>query len=520
MQMTKGIYQDAKSGKRRKAGSLILYSLLLLYAFGALGMVFFLMSSSLCEPLHALGYDWLYFALMSSMAAFMGIIGSVFTTYSGLYQGKDNETLLSMPIPPALILLVRMLSCYIMTFFFEFLVMVPMEAAWIMLGLFSAPQFIIFLLFLFLLPLFTLAISCILGWLIALAAGHVRNKSLVTVVLSLVFLIAYFYVYSQASRFLTLILNNADQLATTVHKAFYPVYMTGVALTGDWINFVLVALIYLAFFAIVYWIIAATFLRLATAGSKVKRREYIAQEKMSTASVKSALLRKEFMRLKSSPTYLMNGALGTLLMPVAAILLVVKRLAITDALSIFTAEISVVLIVAAVIGFTTSMNALTAPSVSLEGKSLWILQSLPVNAWDVLKSKMRLHMILTLPAALILAVTAGFVFSLTPVEFILLIVFTVLITFFGAVFGLALNLKHPNLNWTNEAVAVKQSASALLTIFGQWGLVILFGVLYGVIGYKLGPVPFFIGVIVLTAAVLAILLTWIRKRGTVIFERL
>ena len=42
-----------------------------------------------------------------------------------------------------------------------------------------------------------------------------------------------------------------------------------------------------------------------------------------------------------------------------------------------------------------SMNDMAAPSVSLEGKSLWLLQSLPVTPWQVLRAKLRLQLLLT-----------------------------------------------------------------------------------------------------------------------------
>ena len=42
---------------------------------------------------------WLYFAIMGLMAILLGAFGSVFNTYSGLYLAKDNDLLLSMPIP-------------------------------------------------------------------------------------------------------------------------------------------------------------------------------------------------------------------------------------------------------------------------------------------------------------------------------------------------------------------------------------------------------------------------------------
>ena len=40
------------------------------------------------------------------------------------------------------------------------------------------------------------------------------------------------------------------------------------------------------------------------------------------------------------------------------------------------------------------MNDMTAPSVSLEGKSLWLMQSLPVTPWQVLRAKLTMQLLL------------------------------------------------------------------------------------------------------------------------------
>lgn len=50
---------------------------------------------------------WLYWCLMGLIAISFGVFGSVFNTYSSLYQAKDNDMLL---IPLVLSLLILVLS--------------------------------------------------------------------------------------------------------------------------------------------------------------------------------------------------------------------------------------------------------------------------------------------------------------------------------------------------------------------------------------------------------------------------
>ena len=126
----------------------------------------------------------------------------------------------------------------------------------------------------------------------------------------------------------------------------------------------------------------------------------------------------------------------------------------------------------------TTMTDITAPSVSLEGKSIWLLQSLPVSPWRVLKAKIKLHLILTLIPMYILTVC---VLSVCAPSFEYVILIPLTVTAFAVVMalsGLCLNLKSPNLGWKNETVPIKQSLSVTVALFGGWAVVIAFGALY------------------------------------------
>ena len=78
--------------------------------------------------------------------------------------------------------------------------------------------------------------------------------------------------------------------------------------------------------------------------------------------------------------------------------------------------------------------------------------------------------------------------------------------------GLLLNLRLPKLDWTNEAVAVKQSMSVVVAIFVNWGILIAFAVLYMIlpVGSALSPEVFLLisAVIMATAALWRVLTTW------------
>ena len=111
-----------------------------------------------------------------------------------------------------------------------------------------------------------------------------------------------------------------------------------------------------------------------------------------------------------------------------------------------------------------SMDMVTASSVSLEGKSIWVLQTMPVEEKKVLRAKETLHMLVNCIPSAILLIAAVIVFRLSVWDGLAMLAFMLVFTRLIAAFGLMMNLKKPNLNWTNEAVPIKQGMPVLLSM--------------------------------------------------------
>ena len=132
------------------------------------------------------GFSWLYFLYVMGASFVISTIGCIFLSLSQLYEAKDNELLLSMPISPRSILFCRMLPLYAQNLLFvQILVFSPCFCGLCNKCLFrlcsksdcdSA-----------LVPLLSLSVSCILGWLIAFVTSRTRHKNVVTIVFSLFF---------------------------------------------------------------------------------------------------------------------------------------------------------------------------------------------------------------------------------------------------------------------------------------------------------------------------------------------
>ena len=168
----------------------------------------------------------------------------------------------------------------------------------------------------------------------------------------------------------------------------------------------------------------------------------------------------------------------------------------------------------------SAMNDITAPSVSLEGKNIWLVQAFPVTGWQALRAKLHLHLLLTLPPMLALVAAAEIVIK-PPIIFAVLIpLVSALFVLFMAELGLALNLKSPNLKWTNETVPVKQSMSVMLALFGGWAAVLALGALYFAVGASIGAALYLLLCGMLLGIAALLLFKWLKTKGQRIFEAL
>ena len=275
-------------------------------------------------------------------------------------------------------------------------------------------------------------------------------------------------------------------------------------------------------FLLVSLVLSATYLRVLSANRGFARVVY-REKAAKSGSAAGALYRRELSRLLSSAPYLVNGTLGVFAMIAGAVFLAVKGSALTALLGQLAAYgFSGPLITAGLVAalcFLSTMTTLTAPSISLEGKSLWIAQSLPVSAWAVLRAKLALHLSLAVPAVLLPEAVLLLLLRPGLPEALLILLVPPLFNLLVALIGLCANLLLPNLNWVTETAAVKNSAAVLIAIFGGWLLAAIPAVLCIAVP-SLPPLGVLAGFGLLTALLSALLLGWCRTSGVRIFQRL
>ena len=291
---------------------------------GVLGGMFTYLAHSLCAPFAAAGMEWLYFTIMAMVAIVLGAFGSVFNTYSSLYLAKDNDLLLSMPIPVRTILLSRLLSVYLMGLLYSGVVLLPaMIVYWVTVS--AAPAALAGGLLLFVLvTIFVLTLSCALGWVVARVSLKLKHRSITVVLTSLLFLGAYYFVYFKAQSFLSELVTNAAYYGAQIRGKAYPLYLIGRAGHGDGPAMAVITAVVLVLFVLLFWLLSRSFLRIATASGSTVRRVYREKTAVQRGAC-TALLARELRHFGGNPSYMLNCGLGILLLPLGGTALLWKR---------------------------------------------------------------------------------------------------------------------------------------------------------------------------------------------------
>ena len=515
-------FYDAKKNKMRSKGAIVAWFVFFIITMvGILGGIFTGMAVSLCGPLVQVDMGWLYFLIMSGIAILLGAFGSVFNTYSGLYLAKDNDLLLSLPIPVKTVMAARLINVYLLGAMYSATAMLPaLIVYWVTAGI-TAARIICGILLLLIITVIVLLLSCLLGWVVAKISLKLKNKSFITVLIALVFIGAYYFFYFKASDLIRDIIQNASVYGEQIKGAAYGLYLFGRIGEGDWLGAAVFTAVTALLSALLWVVMSRSFLRIATSTGAVKKNRYV-EKTARQKSVFSAMLGKEFGRFTSSANYMLNCGLGVLLIPALGVLLLIKGRELGEIISVvlplFPGAFPVLL--CAALATLSSMCDTAAPSVSLEGKSLWIPQSLPIEPRTVLRAKASVQLIISAVPLLFAGICAAVVVDASPAVKALLCVLPPVFAVFSAMFNTVIGLKMPQLNWTSEITPIKQSGAVAIALFGGWGFALALGGFYFVIGYRIGAAPYLLVWTVLFAAAAVLLLRWLDTRGAKAFAAL
>ncbi len=518
--MMNSMFARMRGGKQSKGKSLLIV-LLAVYVVGALLFSFGSMLYGIAQSVGGTEMQFLLFVFTGIIGVLLSVIGSVFTTEKQLFDANDNELLLSMPIPPWAILFSRIGMLWGLNAVFMLFVLAPALYVYLTCCTVSAAGVVTLILGMVLLPTFSLAVDCAVGWLIAWISSKLRIKNLAYYFVVIAFIGVYMWFMTKANDIMGLLLTGGGVMLDSMRRFLPPVYWFAIAAERPSpAAFLLLFLWNLLPIAVVYWLLSRTFIRIVTTNRGAKKIVY-RERSLKTATPGKALLSKELRRFVTLPAYLLNAGFGVLLELVFAGLLAVKGPSITSFIPDLAAFGDILpLMIVAIASFMAVMTSLTAPSISLEGKRFWILRSLPVPTAVIFRAKLGANLLVGMPPLAILSIVAILVLPMSAPMALFVFLLPQLLQIFAAVFGLCANLWMPRFDWINEMTVIKQSGSVMVATFGGMGLEMLGVVAYITLGSLYSPLAILSMVTVLVILLDAALTAYLFKKGIQLFEKL
>lgn len=475
---------NARGNSRKRAatgvGAVVLIAFLGLYLSG----FYSFMLLQVLAPVHM---EVLVFVFMGLGALVGGLLFTTVAVKGVVFGGRDNDLLLSMPVSTTQLMLSRVSAVYLENLLFALFVLLPAGAACaLMTEVGHSPLFWLRLVVAaLLLPLLDTALSVLLGALAALLSAKVSRGALGQNIVMGIYLAAVFWFSFNINGMLEELAANAAGVKESLSWAV-PVLWMAEGILGNWGELLAFGLCCAVPFALVVLGLGKVYRRAVTAFASRSARSDYKLSAQTAAGQKRALLAKEAKRFFGTPMYFWNAGLGLILLLAAGIAALVMRDDLRTLLSLME-DFPALPMAALVMGFCLCTCVIAAPSVSLEGKYLWILREAPLEESTLLWIKVGFQLLLSVPCTVIAGTCLTIALELPLWQGVVLLGFGLLFALFQAVFGMLMGLCFPKLDAVNETLVVKQSMATLLGMFVPMAVLGVCALLYW-LGGRIGPV--------------------------------
>ncbi len=457
--INKKLNGKGKSGKGAITGVL---SVLLIAA--CIVYVGYMYSEEYAVFLSAGGEIYKLVPLMISIASIISFVFSFYASGTVLYGYKDYQLLSAMPVKNREIVLSKLAYMYVSDLVFNLLIIVPSLFVYGSHGGEITAGFIFTTLALVLFsPLLMISFSVAIGALTAYFSSFFRKKYIAQIIILGSVMIALF-AFSLFSGY-----NAAEgvNMFSAITKLYF-VYAIAEAGMKNGLYVLLFAVINAGAFAAVTVAVCFTYKKINTLVTSKRTLKNFRLKEYAGKSLFSALLSREAKRLFTCPIYVINSFVGVVMSVVFGVLYMILMIIFSrNGLDLSVTE-NFTIFVPVVFSFVFFMAPTTACSVSLEGKTFWIIRTMPVDMKSVFNAKLLLSYIIYSITAVVssLIVTLPLGYSAVTV---LLVTFNALTAvLFSSNLGLLFNLLLPKLEWENENEVIKRSAPTFLTVLAAF----------------------------------------------------
>ena len=506
---------------------------ILLPLFIALYLMFMVWSGAngMFEMMMPLGIQSIMLSLLVFGISFMTFLEGIYKIGPLVFNCKDDQLLLSLPIKKSTILFIRVFKFYIFELLFNSLFLLPVMVAYIRWDNVDFTYYLTSLIMLLLLPIVPIVLSLIVGTFTSSLTSRFKYKNAAQIILSMALVLGIILMSYNSDGLLNYIMAHATGMNDLIAKIYFPAGMYGKLITDfSYINLLIFILVHIVIFALAIIILSKFYFKInsrlkgVTTSKKVKFTNLIIRKRSSYYS----LIKKELNTFFKTPVFIVNAGFALVLFLLIVIFIVIRSDSVLSMLTetegmniskdLIMNNLSIFIFI--LISAAAYMTSITNSVISLEGKSINILKSLPLKTKTILMSKICSSMVLTTPVLLLGDIVLFIKFRIGFIESLLLIILSLLIPLVSHFVGLIVNLRYPKLDWESSTEVVKQSASAFIAVMiGMLLLIITITIITNVIE-RISSLMILEIAVIIYLIINALLYLYLINKGTKEFDKL
>lgn len=477
-----------KGGMRKADGKLdisrlVMYPLVALGILSLLGVIIFF-EYTLFGAFQMMGQPETLSALVLLVTMVSTLLFSLFHMLSALYFNRDTASMAYLPLKSRTMLAAKWTEVYLGEMLLSLAMATP---ALVLYGIHVAPDWTYYLRMVMVLltvnciPLsISLLLSSILGHFTSLTKHKEAWVVLGTVLMLVIVLGLEWSIMPRIPEdadvaFFMQILLGRQALLDTLVSAFPPVLWAVKGMNGDWLLWALYLLVAIGSAMLSVALVGGGYLTTTlrqSEGSRKAKRVRLTEKAFRSQSAFMAIYIREWREILHVPSYVLNGVLGVLLLPIilfgASMGMASEGIEMMKLLETMQQEVSktdVMLIICAVLMFVSWMNPLVSTAVSREGERLPIAKFIPVSPKTQLLAKLSVNLTINFVAILLMSVAILIFLGwgyLLPVLGALVI--ANLFSFATGCVAITVDACRPMLQWKSEQQVMKQNMNQMIAM--------------------------------------------------------
>lgn len=457
-----GINKIIHAGSKKEKLQMMLMGLVMLLVAG----VMIAYSIGIAVGAKALGMIDVLPPLMLMVSALITLVFTFIKSNGLIFGIRDYDMIMSMPVNSSTVIISRLITVYFMNFLASAIFMVPSIIVYAESLSVSLSIWIMLILSVFIAPLLPMIIAMALGAVITGISMRFKNRSLLTIVLSVIAILGFMVgSYSMNGTSEADIIAIGNSIGDMVNTKYPPAYLFNNAITiGNPWSFILLLLISVGGMFLFVALLSVFYAKINAAMFSHKSSGNYEVSKLKTSTPFKALYIKDLRRLFSSSIYMLNTSICVILGVFASIALLFMNPFGFEGQIGADMFSSIIKLAPLMISVVVTMSSTTAVGMSIEGKNRWIMYSSPISSKTIFDAKIAANLTILIPCVIISSIALSISLKLNAIETLLMFLVPIVYSIFTGVVGLICNLKFPKYDWTSEYQAVKQSISTLVSM--------------------------------------------------------